>query len=238
MNAFLYGVLIQWKLDLRNKGVLITYYIVPLLFFAFMSGVFASVNPGAKDTLIQTMIIFGVTMGALLGASTPLVELYGSEVKKAYKVGGIPLWVATVNNYISAFIHLFIMSLIIYLTAPIAFQAKVPTNIGLFFLSLAIFILTSLCLGTLLGVFIKSTSRLTIVAQLFFLPSIMLAGIMFPADMLPSAFRLAGNIFPATWGFKMLTSDTFELMYLLPLVFIMLITGGIIAFKLSKIGVE
>lgn len=36
MNAFLYGVALQWKLDLRNKGILLSYYIVPLVFFAFM----------------------------------------------------------------------------------------------------------------------------------------------------------------------------------------------------------
>ncbi|WP_230203599.1 hypothetical protein [Bacillus massiliigorillae] len=106
MRAFLYGVSLQWKLDLRNKGVLLTYYVVPLVFFFFMGGVFTSIDPLAKETLIQSMTIFGVTMGAFLGSPTPLIELFGSEIKKAYKVGGIPLWTAIVNNFISAFIHL------------------------------------------------------------------------------------------------------------------------------------
>ena len=34
MAAFLYGVLLQWKLDIRSKTLLITCYIVPLLFFS------------------------------------------------------------------------------------------------------------------------------------------------------------------------------------------------------------
>ena len=41
MGAFLYGVSLQWKLDIRSKTLLITCYIVPLLFFAIMGGIFA-----------------------------------------------------------------------------------------------------------------------------------------------------------------------------------------------------
>ena len=88
MSGFLYGVALQWKLDLRSKEVLIVYYIVPLVFFVFIGGMFTSIDPMAKDSLIQSMTIFGVTMGAYLGAPTPLIEAYSSEIKKAYKVGG------------------------------------------------------------------------------------------------------------------------------------------------------
>ena len=39
------------------------------------------------------------------------------------------------------------------------------------------------------------------ISQLFFLPSIMLSGIMFPADLLPRAFAAAGKLLPAAWGY-------------------------------------
>ena len=82
MGAFLYGVSLQWKLDIRSKTLLITCYIVPLLFFGIMGGIFTSVIPGAGDTLIQSMTVFGVTMGALIGLPPSLVEIYGSDNKK------------------------------------------------------------------------------------------------------------------------------------------------------------
>lgn len=106
MSALLYGIALQWKLDIRNKGILLTYYIVPLVFFVFMGGIFTSIEPEANQTIIQSMTVFGVTMGAYLGTPAPLVELYSSEIKKAYKVGGIPLWTAALNNAVSGFIHL------------------------------------------------------------------------------------------------------------------------------------
>ena len=82
MNTFAYGIFLQWKLDIRNKGMILTYYLVPLVFFGFMGGIFASINPLAKDTLIQTMTVFAVSMGAFLGAPIPLVELLRSDIKK------------------------------------------------------------------------------------------------------------------------------------------------------------
>ena len=48
MNAFLYGLALQWKLDLRSKTLLITCYLVPLLFFVMMGGIFTAILPGQR----------------------------------------------------------------------------------------------------------------------------------------------------------------------------------------------
>ncbi|ASA20607.1 ABC transporter permease [Paenibacillus donghaensis] len=207
MNAFVYGTLLQWKLDLRNRNVLLTYYVVPLIFFGFMGGIFTTINPQARDTLIPSMLVFGITMGALLGAPVPLVEVYGSGVSRAYKVGGIPLWVAAATNLISACIHLLLMSMVIVLLAGLVFGAVLPDHPLWFIAQLAFFILISLTLGTLLGLCFHSASRLTMASQLLFLPSIMLSGIMFPARLLPDVLQGAGWLLPASWGFGLLQQN-------------------------------
>ncbi|NLP35787.1 MAG: ABC transporter permease [Clostridiales bacterium] len=235
MKAFLYGVALQWKLDLRNKGILVTYYFVPLLFFLFIGTIFTSINPLAKDTLIQSMTIFAITMGAFLGTPIPLVELYSGDIRKAYQVGGIPLWTGAVNNFISAFVHLFISSLIIYVIAPLAFDAKVPENPYQYFGFLAIFLITCISIGGLLGLFVKSVSKLTMYSQILFLPSLMLSGIMFPADMLPKALEYAGYIFPATWALKILTSPNPEFLWFLPIILIFVATLTLGIYKLARI---
>lgn len=234
MKALLYGVCLQWRLDLRNKGVFITYYVVPLVFFAFMGGIFASINVDSKNTLIQSMTVFGVTMGAILGAPEPLVEIYGSEVKKAYKIGGIPLWIGAANNFLSAFIHLFIMSMVIYFVAPAAFNAEVPANKPLYFASLAVFIAVCLSVGTVLGLSVKGTSRLTMISQLIFLPSIMLSGIMLPENMLPKILETVGKIFPATWGYKLMINSELDIWILIPLLVIFVIMVLASCFRLTK----
>lgn len=236
MSAFLYGLLLQIRLDLRNKSILLTYYVIPLVFFAFMGAIFSSINPDSKDTLIQSLTIFGVTMGALLGAPLPLVELYGGEIKKAYKVGGIPLFIPAVNNFISGLFHLFVVGIVIYFIGPIAFDAKIPPDAFNYFISLGAFVMVSLAIGTVLGLLVKSQSKLTMFAQLIFLPSLMLSGIMFPVSLLPKVIENAGKIFPATMGFKIMTTGSFVFMEYLPL--IMLFIGALVisAFALSKIA--
>ena len=130
------------------------------------------------------------------------------------------------------------MSFVIFLIAPLAFDAQIPKNLPLFFISLATFIMVSLSVGTVLGLLIKSSSKLTMVSQLIFLPSIMLGGIMFPASMLPKALQTLGIIFPATSGFKLMTSEVFDAKLLIPLIVIVVVSVSISIYKLSKISLE
>lgn len=223
MSAFLYGVSLQWKLDIRSKTLLITCYIVPLLFFAVMGGIFTSVMPEARYTLIQSMTVFGVTMGALIGLPPSLVEIYSSDIKKVYKANGVPLYLGLALTNISAYIHLFIMSIILYIAAPLAFNAEIPENPVLYFASLAIFIAVSLSIASIIGLAVKDQAKTSMVSIIIFLPSIMLSGIMFPIELLPKAFEMVGKIFPASWGYKVMADSTFQLENLLPLIVILIL---------------
>lgn len=235
MGAFLYGIYLQWKLDIRSKTLLITCYIVPLLFFAIMSGIFISVMPEARYTLIQSMTVFGVTMGALIGLPPSLVEIYSSDIKKVYKANGVPLYLGLVLTNISAYIHLFIMSIILYIAAPLAFNAEIPENPMLYFASLAIFIAVSLSIASIIGLAVKDQAKTSMVSIIIFLPSIMLSGIMFPIELLPKAFEIVGKIFPASWGYRVMTDSTFQLENLLPLVAILILAICVCGILLRKV---
>lgn len=238
MSAFLYGVGLHLKLNLRNKEILIMYYIVPLFFFLFMGGVFTSIIPDANKTLIQSMTVFGVSMGGLLGGPVPLAEILGSDVKKAYRAGGVPLWSAAAGNFISGFLHLVLMSLIIFFAAPLIFKASVPQNLPFYFLSLALLIFSSMCIATVFGLFVKIISKLTLLCQIVYLPSVMLSGIMFPADMLPEALEIAGKIFPATWGFRAMCEQDANIKLILPLLLIITVLLIVSAVRLRRIHAD
>lgn len=218
MNAFLYGVGLQWKLDIRSRTLLVTCYAVPLFFFLLMGGIFTSVMPEMKESLIPSMIVMGVSMGALIGLPPSLVETYGSDIKKSYKANGVPLASGLVTMFLSAFLHLMIMSGVILLLAPVLFGASLPAELPTFLLALAVYIIVSLGIGSLLGLAVKNQAKLTMVSQLVFLPSIMLSGIMFPMELLPKPLQMAGRIFPASWGYRLMLAGGFgfgNLWYLL-----------------------
>ncbi len=209
MNGFLYGVALQWKLDLRSKSLLVTCYIVPLIFFLLMGGIFTSVMPEMRNTLIQSMIVMSVSMGAFIGLPPSLIETYGSDVKKVYKANGVPIYLGLVTMFLSAFVHLMMNCVIILLLAPILFEAALPVQLPFFLLALAIYIIVSLSIGSVLGLIIKNQAKLTMIAQLVFLPSIMLSGIMFPVELLPDFLETTGRIFPASWGYQLMSDNGF-----------------------------
>ncbi|WP_418668224.1 ABC transporter permease [Allofournierella sp.] len=235
MSAFLYGVALQWRLDIRSKSLLITCYVVPLLFFIVMGGIFTSLTPGASATLIQSMTVMGVSMGALVGLPPSLSEIYSGDIKKVYRANGVPLSLGLATTFLSAFVHLLLMSAILYIAAPLLFGAARPRDPLLYLLSLAIFIAASLGVASVLGLAVKSQAKLTMFSQMVFLPSIMLSGIMFPAELLPRAFGVAGRLFPAAWGYRAMLDGGFGPGSLWPLGLLMAASAILCALLLKKL---
>ena len=211
MNCFLYSLVLQWKLDIRSKSLLVTFYIVPLIFFLIMGGIFTSVIPEMGSTLIQSMIVMSVSMGAFLGLPPSLVEIYGSDIKKIYNANGVPIYLGLVTMVLSAFVHLMMTCIVILLLAPILFKASLPTQLPIFLLSLTIYIVVSLSIGCILGLTLKNQAKLTMLAQLVFLPSIMLSGIMFPISLLPDFLQVIGHVIPAYWGYRLMLDNGLRL---------------------------
>ena len=207
MGAFLYGISLQFKMDIRSRSLLVTCYLVPLLFFAVMGGIFTSIMPGSEKTLIQSMTVMGVSMGALIEVPPSLAEIYGTDVRKMYQANGAPLWYGLITLTVSAFIHLLIMSGIILAAAPVMFHAEVPSGLLLYFVKLSLFIIASLGIAGVLGMLEKNQAKLTMLCQAAFLPSILLSGIMFPSNLLPGILEKLGKLFPAAWGYLLLTEN-------------------------------
>ena len=234
MNCYLYSLVLQWKLDIRSKSLLVTFYIVPLIFFLIMGGIFTSVMPEMGSTLIQSMIVMSVSMGAFLGLPSSLVEIYGSDIKKIYNANGVPIYLGLVTILLSAFVHLMMICIVILLLAPILFKASLPTQLPIFLLSLTIYIIVSLSIGCILGLTLKNQAKLTMLAQLVFLPSIMLSGIMFPISLLPDFLQVIGHVFPAYWGYRLMLENGFSIENLWYMIFIFCIAVIIGILLLNK----
>lgn len=234
MNCFLYSLVLQWKLDIRSKSLLVTFYIVPLIFFLIMGGIFTSVIPEMGSTLIQSMIVMSVSMGAFLGLPPSLVEIYGSDIKKIYNANGVPIYLGLVTILLSAFVHLMMTCIVILLLAPILFKTSLPTQLPIFLLSLTIYIIVSLSIGCILGLTLKNQAKLTMLAQLVFLPSIMLSGIMFPISLLPDFLQVIGHVFPAYWGYRLMLENDFSIESLWYMLFIFCIAVMIGILLLNK----
>lgn len=202
MKAFLTYLSIQLRMDLRNRGTLLTYYITPLIFFFVMGAVFTSITPDMKTTLAASMTIFAATMGTVMGAPTPLVQMRESGTLRAYRVCGISERATLTVSACSTFIHMVIVSSVITFLAPVAFGASMPENLLFYYGVLILFLYASVGIGMLIGIWAKNQSVATMISMLVFLPSLLLSGIMFPASMLPGILGAAGKLFPATYALQ------------------------------------
>lgn len=231
MKALFYGIALQFKLDIRSKSLLITCYLVPLVFFFFMGGILTSIDESYTKTLIASMTIFSITMSALTGFPPSLAEIYGTDVKNVYKANGAPIWFGVVTQFVSSLVHTLIVCIIIFCCSPLIFKAELPSNITMYLLSLVLLLSVTLAIGCVFGLLIKQQAKLTMIAMIIFLPSIMLSGIMFPADMLPQFMQYFAYAFPATIAFKAMTG--FQAWYILVLLAKFAVLCGVVALLLK-----
>lgn len=231
MRGLFYGIGLQFKFDIRSKSMLITCYLVPLVFFFFMSGIFTSIDETTTKTLISSMTVFTITMSALCGLPPAVAEIYGTDIKKVYKANGAPIWFGIVTQFISSFIHTVIVCLIIFAVSPLIFKAELPSDLLWYFLSLISLLMVTLAIGCMIGLLFKQQAKLTMIAMIVFLPSVMLSGTMFPADMLPQFMQYTAYAFPATIAYKAMTS--FQVWHIPVLVGIFILLCVIIALLLK-----
>ncbi len=238
MKAFIYTLYLKTKLDIKSTEILITYYLVPLIFFGIMGTVFTSIMPEAKQTIIASMTIFSITMGAFIGTPGSIIDYFKNDMRKSFKSAGIPMGAIVVSSIISGFVNLVVVSAIIYIVSPVAFEASKSKNMMVYITGIFLFLLSTLLVGIILGLFAKTSSKLTMYSQIVFLPSMMLTGIMFPSNMLPKPLECLGLILPATHGMKILSADTFALKHYLVLTVFIIVSSIIIILKLRSLRYE
>ncbi|MDR1540933.1 MAG: ABC transporter permease [Clostridiales bacterium] len=203
MKAFLVQLRIQVKSDLRDKGILMVYYLVPLVFYAVMGSIMKTLEMDSGTPLNFSITIFALSMSAFLGMPQALVKARETGILDAYKAAGIPAWSMPLATIVISTFHIMIVALVILFSAPYLFASELPGNIGLYLLAVLLIALCSETLGALLSCFVKKQNTLTLVSQCLFLPTIMFSGIMFPANLLPKPMQWIGEILPATQGMHM-----------------------------------
>ncbi len=198
MSAFINHFSFEFRTGIRNKTLLLMNYLFPIGFFLMMGFVMTGINPLFLETMTPGMIIFAVLAAALLGIPDQLVTARESGIFRSYKINGIPSLSILVIPALTTMMHLVIVAVIITVTAPLLFDAPSPENLFNFILIFVAIAFVMAGISVLIGV-ISPNSRVTVLySQLFFIPSILLGGLMLPYDMLPEAAGKIAQLLPAT----------------------------------------
>ena len=198
MTAFVNHFSFEFRTGIRNKQLLLMNYLFPLGFFLMMGFIMIGINPLFLDTMTQAMVVFAILVATLLGIPDPLVNARENGIFRSYKINGIPALSILTIPALTTMLHLAIVAAIITVTGPLLFDAPAPENWLNYIL---VFIAATVCMAgvsVLIGV-VSPNSRVTVLySQLIFIPSILLAGLMFPFSMLPDAAGMVARLLPAT----------------------------------------
>lgn len=198
MTAFFHHLSYDFRTGLRDRSLMLMNYLFPLVFYVMMGLLMTGINPLFAETMIPAMIVVAIMSGALLGLPNPVVGSRDAGIFRSFKINGVPALSIVTIPVVSTLLHVTLISVIITATAGPLFKARIPVDWGAFLLVglLATFAMAGA--GMLIGV-ISSNSRATVLlAQLIFLPSMMLGGMMMPLSMLPKALARVAMALPAT----------------------------------------
>ena len=200
MQAFLYHLRFDFFTWLRNRSLLLMSYLLPLGFYIFMGVLMVELNPFFLDIMIPGMIMFSILSGVLLGLPSQFVESREQGVLRSFMVHKVPIGSVIASWSLTSAFHVVIIAFIICFTAPLLFDAPLPQNWLMFILVLVASIFNLSGIASLIGV-ISPNSRVSVLwSQLIYLPSMMISGIIVPAEMLPAGIKAISRLLPPAYS--------------------------------------
>ena len=235
MSAFVYHLQYDFFNGLRDRSLLLMNYLFPLALFLMMGALLGGINPTFHETMIPAMILIAVMSSTLLAMPNPIVSSREAGVFRSYKINGVPPLSILSAPMLSSLLHMVLVSVIITLTAMPLFKADLPTNWGGFILVGLLGTFAMSGLGMLIGVISPNSRSTILISQLYFVPSMMLSGMMMPTSLLPAGMQRVALLLPATHAMNAWNALAFgQPASIDPLWSVLiLLAGGLIAFGLA-----
>jgi ABC-2 type transport system permease protein len=202
MSAFAHHLAYDFKSGVREKSKLLMFYLFPLVFFALAGSLFTQINPFFKDTMLPGMILFGIMSAALLSFPAGIVNAREHGVFRSYRINGVPLASILFIPVIGGVFHIAIVSAAICFGGTGLFGGVVPSSIAGFAAAGLLSYAAFAGIGVLIGTASAKDNASTLIAQLIYIPSIMLGGLMVPASVLPAGFQRISLLLPATHAMR------------------------------------
>lgn len=197
MTAFLYHFSFEFRTGIRDKQSLLMNYLLPLGFYLMMGFVMVGINPNFLESLIPAMVVFAILSATLLGLPDPLVKAREDGIFRSYKINGVPIRSILAIPSITTMLHLVVVTVFITVSAPLLFDAPLPSNWLYFALIFIAMAFASAGISVVIGVISSSTRSTVLWSQLFYIPSMLLGGLMLPNSLLPDIAGRIARILPA-----------------------------------------
>src|ERR1700744_2738058 len=199
MNAYLTLIKIDIRLAFRQRIVIFSNYLMPLLFFFVFAQAFRASQGGAILQVVAMVIVIGILGNGLIGAGIRAAQEREANILRRYKVAPIsplPLLVASTITGLVVYLPCVLGSLALatwrYGMAPIPNLASM-----LIFVVLGVVALRSI--GLLVASVVNSTQENAIIVQIIYMAMLFLSGATLPVQIFPNWLLVVTQFIPATW---------------------------------------
>lgn len=198
MTGYAHHLAFDFKSGIRDTSTMLMNYLFPVGFFLMMGLFMPTINPGFLDIMIPGMILFAIMSGTLMTLPSGMIDQKEAGILRSYRVNGVPAASLVTIPVLGSLVHMIIVSAILTVAAALVFGARVPAHWPWF---AATVVLAALCLASLsmlIGIVSPSSRTGVLLAQLVYVPSVVLGGLMVPEGMLPAAVGRGALILPAS----------------------------------------
>ena len=199
LRAYAAYIKITLRLTLRDRVVLFFNYLMPLLFFvAFGEGLGAGTSPGAMSQTVSMVLMFGVLGTGFFGGGIRATMEREAGILRRFKVAPItpaPLLVASLVTGWAVFLP----SVFLFLAlARWRYGWDQPLNLASLLVVVSAGVLAFRSMGLIIASVVNSMQESQIIAQLLYMPMLLLSGATVPLHILPEWLQKLAQFLPAT----------------------------------------
>ncbi len=202
MSAFANHLAYEFKAGMRDRSHLMMNYLFPLIFFVLAGSFMTRLDPSFKDRIIPAMAVFAVMCCYLLSMPAGMVAARDAGILRSYRINGVPSWASLSAPPLSNLGHMILVTAVVCGASVLVFGSPLPGNWLRFGASWFAIAAATAGLGALIAVLSPTSRAATLIAQIVYIPSIMLGGLMTAPGVLPPALARFASVFPASHAMR------------------------------------
>ncbi|MCX7967344.1 MAG: amidohydrolase family protein [Armatimonadetes bacterium] len=192
------NTLVNVRITFRDRQALFWSVAFPLGFAFLFAAIFGKGAVQERWSIVAQMVAIAIAANGIFNAATPLVSMRELKILRRYKVTPIPLTLLLLSFVLSQlFVTILTIALVI---ATMAAILKLPLTVNLAQLAVVavsgIFAMQSL--GLIIGSTASNTRSAVPIAELLFMPMILLSGATIPEYFIPASLQKVGEFLPLT----------------------------------------
>ncbi|GIU77897.1 MAG: hypothetical protein KatS3mg005_1135 [Bryobacteraceae bacterium] len=199
LRAYAAYIKITLKLTLRDRVVLFFNFLMPLLFFiAFGEGMGAETSPGAMSQVLSLVLMFGVLGTGFFGGGIRATMDREAGILRRFKVAPItpaPLLAASMITGWAVFLPSVVFFVLL---ARWRYGWDQPLNFVSLLIVVSAGVLAFRSMGLIIASVTNSMQESQIIAQLLYMPMLLLSGAAVPLHILPDWLQRVAQFLPAT----------------------------------------